>query len=375
MPPVQTPAALAAATPATRDRYVDLLRGASIVVVVLGHWLMAVATWDRDGVHTGNLLVVVPALQPATWLLQVMPLFFVVGGFANSGSWRSTVRGAGGYADFVHRRLVRLLRPLWVFLAVWLAVAVTLEVAVGTTRTVRVVTLIAVQPLWFVGLYALAVALTPPTLAAHRRHGAAVLVGLAAIVGLVDLMRLGAHLPAVGYVNYAAVWLFAHQLGHFYRDGRLIGLRPATLVPAAGLALVLLVALTTVGPYPPSMVGLPGDRISNMSPPSLCIVVLTGWLTALRCSSGISPPSWWRSPSSTRCTSPRRRRRALPGGRCVPDGCSGCWSFSPRWSRCSGGSSKDGGGWSRRRPGVAAPTPPSRRSASATSCSACAGSH
>ncbi|OEJ32323.1 hypothetical protein BGK67_14130 [Streptomyces subrutilus] len=42
----------AAATPASRDRYVDLLRVASLGVVVLGHWLMAAVS--GDGV--GNLL-------------------------------------------------------------------------------------------------------------------------------------------------------------------------------------------------------------------------------------------------------------------------------------------------------------------------------
>ena len=33
---------LAAATPPSRDRFVDLVRAVSIVAVVLGHWLMAV---------------------------------------------------------------------------------------------------------------------------------------------------------------------------------------------------------------------------------------------------------------------------------------------------------------------------------------------
>ncbi len=40
-------------------------------------------------------------------------------------------------------------------------------------------------------------------------------------------------------------------------------------------ALGVLAALTTFGPYPRSMVGLPGDRISNMSPPTVCLAVLT----------------------------------------------------------------------------------------------------
>ena len=38
--------------------------------------------------------------------------------------------------------------------------------------------------------------------------------------------------------------------------------------------------LTGTGMYPPSMVGLPGDR-SNMSPPTVCIVALTVWQLGL----------------------------------------------------------------------------------------------
>ena len=40
--------ALAAATPSDRNRVVDLLRAAAILIVVLGHWLMA-AVMVRGG--------------------------------------------------------------------------------------------------------------------------------------------------------------------------------------------------------------------------------------------------------------------------------------------------------------------------------------
>ena len=35
---------LAAATPASRDRYVDFLRAASIAGVVFGHWFIAISS-------------------------------------------------------------------------------------------------------------------------------------------------------------------------------------------------------------------------------------------------------------------------------------------------------------------------------------------
>ena len=39
---------LARATPATRDRYVDFLRAASIVAVVFGHWFISINHLERD---------------------------------------------------------------------------------------------------------------------------------------------------------------------------------------------------------------------------------------------------------------------------------------------------------------------------------------
>lgn len=94
---------LAATTPSTRDRYVDLPRVASLGTVVLGHWLMAaVTTGGGDGgggdgqVEVGNLLAVEPRLQILTWALQIMPVFFFVGGFSHALSYRSLSRKSTG---------------------------------------------------------------------------------------------------------------------------------------------------------------------------------------------------------------------------------------------------------------------------------------
>lgn len=62
-----------------------------------------------------------------------MPLFFVVGGYANARSWHSIQQRGGGYADFVQHRLMRLLRPVILLLAVWLPLAILLDV-VWTVR-------------------------------------------------------------------------------------------------------------------------------------------------------------------------------------------------------------------------------------------------
>ncbi|MGA6170845.1 acyltransferase family protein [Streptomyces sp. NPDC012600] len=289
---------LAEATPATRDRYVDLLRVASLGVVVLGHWMMAAVT--PDGV--GNLLAVVPALQPLTWLLQVMPVFFFVGGFSHALSYRSLLRkrpeGSADsvYAAFLRARLQRLLRPTMVFVLVWGAAALLIQLLGGggglTGVTLRLVT----QPLWFIGIYLAMVAFTPPLLRLHERYGWGAFAGLAGAAAAVDLLRFAAGVPYVEFLNFAFVWLAVHQLGFLRADGRLgagpgpglrsdgrlgagPGLRPLRR-PAllAGAGLVTAVALVAFGPYPLSMVGMPGEKVSNMAPPTLALLCHGLWL-------------------------------------------------------------------------------------------------
>jgi fucose 4-O-acetylase-like acetyltransferase len=274
---------VAAATPAGRDRFADLLRVVSIVVVVAGHWLMAVVVWRDGRVEGGNALALVPGLWLATWLLQVMPLFFFVGGLANLVSARR-----GGWAEFVRGRATRLLRPTVAFLAVWAVGATALGLAGVPEAVLRPVARLVVQPLWFLGLYLLVVALAPAMLRLHRRSGPAVVVWLGLAAAVADLVSRAAGpagwLPAldrVGDGNFVLVWLFAQQLGFLYADGILTSWpRRAHAAMAAG-GLTTLVALTASGAWPPSMVGLPGDRVSNMNPPSLCIVALTVWLVGL----------------------------------------------------------------------------------------------
>ncbi|MEU1618507.1 acyltransferase family protein [Streptomyces sp. NPDC005722] len=257
----------AAATPAARDRYVDFLRVASLATVVLGHWLMAaVTTGAGGGVEVGNLLAVRPALQPLTWVLQVMPVFFFVGGFSHALSYRSVARSGGGYADFLRARLRRLLRPTMLFVAVWGAGALLLPVPDVAARLVA-------QPLWFIGIYLGMVAFTPPLLRLHERYGWGAFAALAAGAVLVDVLRFAAAVPYVPFLNFAFVWLAVHQLGFLRADGRLR--RPAAMA-ACGLAGA--VALVALGPYPLSMVGMPGERISNMAPPTLALLCHGVWL-------------------------------------------------------------------------------------------------
>ena len=264
---------LAAATPATRDRYADFLRAFSILVVVFGHWLIAVVTWQDGKVDGANALEVIDGLWTLTWLLQVMPLFFFIGGFSNLRSWTAMERRGESYAGFLHSRLLRMMRPTAVFLGIGLVVVVTLDAANVADNAVFPASRLIARPLWFLGVYMIVVALAPLMIELHRRFGIWVLIAMVAIAAVIDTLRFGGDISAFGWVNYPVVWLLAHQLGFFYADGALVRLR--WWAAATGFGGMLL--LVNLGPYPGSMVGLSTDEFSNMDPPTMAIVALILW--------------------------------------------------------------------------------------------------
>lgn len=266
---------LAEQTPASRNRYIDLLRALALVLVVLGHWLVSVIGYDRHGRLTGHsALESIRWAYPLTWLFQVMPVFFMVGGFANAASLQAA-RGRGGDAvTWLQDRADRLVRPTTMLIVV-LAAAALVARPLGADRTeVRLAVWTASIPLWFLAAYLMVIVFTPLAYDLHRRFGAAVPLVLVGLVALGDLARFQGH-PAWGDANYVFGWLAIHQAGFFWRDGRLpTGSRRCLPLLAGGvLALVL---LTVVGPYPLSMIDVAGTRIKNASPPSLALLATAG---------------------------------------------------------------------------------------------------
>ncbi|MEU0374955.1 acyltransferase [Streptomyces sp. NPDC006283] len=285
---------LADLTPGTRDRYIDLLRVVSLGTVVIGHWLMAAVT--DDGV--GNLLAVVPELQLLTWVLQIMPVFFFVGGFSHALSYRSLRRkhpDRSVYSVFLRGRLQRLLRPTMAFVLVWGAAALAVQLLGGGGGMTGVALRLVTQPLWFIGIYLAMVAFTPPLLKLHERHGWAAFGALLGAAVAVDVLRFAADVPFVEFLNFAFVWLAVHQLGFLRADGRI---RMPAALAAAGLAGAA--ALVALGPYPLSMVGMPGEKVSNMAPPTLALLCHGLWLVGAvellkgRGAGLVSRPRVWR---------------------------------------------------------------------------------
>ncbi|WP_249349524.1 acyltransferase [Microbispora sp. H10836] len=263
----------APAAPAPRDRFIDVLRVFGMVLVVVQHWTMPVLSYAQGRLTTGNALAAVPYV---TWISQVMPLVFFAGGAANAISFRSAARRAGrpearsGVARaWTARRVRRLAWPVVPLAVVWLPLP-HLLVALGVpAQPVEVAARTVGQLLWFLAVYLLAVVATPHLMRVRAGVALPVLAGGAV---LMDVVRFSG-LEAAGYLNVAFVWLAVHQVGFRYAEG---GLEWLTGRRAAGLAVsgfAMVAALVATGPYPASMIGMPG-MISNMAPPSACLLAL-----------------------------------------------------------------------------------------------------
>lgn len=266
---------LVSATPESRDRVVDAARALSIVVVTLWHWTLSVTHRTADGdLAMPNPIHVVPGGWLATWVLQVMPVFFLVGGYANLVGWQRAQTTGVPAGRFVANRLRRLLVPTVVWAGVWLAGELIAAILPGPHRWIWEWFPGYLVPLWFLGVYGLLILTVPVTATLHARHGARVLAVLAGLVAVGSVLGRGVGLAWADWVTAALVWLFCHQLGYAWRTWQL-GQRPlAQRLVVTGAGLLALVVLTVFAGYPPSMVATVGDAESNIFPTNAAIAAL-----------------------------------------------------------------------------------------------------
>ena len=265
------PAAADSGAASERNRYADLLRTTAIGLVVLGHWLLTSIS-DRGGRLTGG-----SAMADIGWsgwgtlAFQVMPVFFLVGGYANALSWTRHRSGGATWADWVRHRAVRLLRPTTLFVAVIVIAVGACGLAGADPAELALAGWGVALQLWFLPVYLLLIALTPALLRAHRRWGLAVPAVLALAAAGVDAGVLGARLAGLGYANYLLVWGTMHQWGFAWQDGTLTRRRwrPWALAASGALALGALLAW---GPFPVNMVGTTGGGVNNTIPPSVALL-------------------------------------------------------------------------------------------------------
>lgn len=256
------------AVPPGRDLVVDLARVFCVLLVVAIHVMMVgVAVDDAGAVVANQPLQEQPWFPLSTWAGQIMPLFFVVGGFASATAWAGARRRGDDAGDFVRGRLLRLARPASAVFVV-LALVLVVATALGVDPALLDVAATGVgTPFWFLAAYGITQVCVPVMARLHASRPWATLFTLAVAAVVVDAVRYGTGVTEVGLLNLAFVWLFVQQLGFAYADG-LFGRTPRlVLVAVAALGYASLVPLTTAGPWS-------DDMLRNLNPPTVPLMVL-----------------------------------------------------------------------------------------------------
>ncbi len=263
---------LAAQTPEERNRYVDFLRAVSIMVVIVGHWLIA-TFWVVDGnLDSGHLLKTHPQTQWLTWLFQVMPIFFIVGGYSNAVSLESARNKGIDYGGWLVTRLNRLVAPLLILIIAWAGIGITMGAFGVGPDLIQYASQASLIPTWFLAIYIMVVILAPLTYRFWQAWGFASFWVFVAIAALVDVAFFALDVQWLGWSNYFWIWLAVHHLGYAWRDGRFRSPGMLLLYSAAGLAVLSVLILQ--GPYPLAMVGSPDPGLSNTLPPKVTLLGL-----------------------------------------------------------------------------------------------------
>ena len=257
-----------------RDPVMDLVRVLCVTVVVVGHMLMiGAAVIPGRGLVVERTLLETNWIGPVTWIAQIMPLFFVVGGFAGIGAWRRLEASGGTAGDFIRSRILRLARPAIALFAV-LAIAVLAMHLTGVDPvSIRLIGIGIASPLWFLAAYAFAQAYLPGLATFHAMAPRATLATLAGGAIICDIVRFATGVEALGLLDMTFVWLFAQQLGFWIADGWFRARSRATVAAIGAGAYLMLFGLVSVG--------YPGNMLDNLNPPTFAIVVLAVGQTCL----------------------------------------------------------------------------------------------
>jgi hypothetical protein len=253
-----------------RNLAVDFYRVSGVVLIVLGHWLAGSVTYHDGYFGRQNPLVDQPWTQWLTWPFQAVPTFFLVAGYAGAVSWTHR-RDTDGVSrqTWLRHRLARVLGPTTAYVALVSAVVVALGVRHVAGATLEYAGWAVAMHLWFLAVYLVVVSLTPAAIAAQRRWGLLAPAVLALGVVVVDAVGLGGHPPHLRVLNYLLCWGAVYQLGIAWHEGALAGRKPVLLAVGSAVALALLILL---GPYPVSMIGVPGQTVQNADPPSTAML-------------------------------------------------------------------------------------------------------
>ena len=250
-----------------RDTGIDLVRALCVVGVVVVHGMMVGVTMTDSGPLFANASEGSSWIVPFSWVMQVMPLFFVIGGFAGYTAF-ARMRARGGTSkDFVAARIHRLLLPAVVTIGLVGVGLATLTLHGVPGEFVEIAGYRFGQPLWFLGVFLLCQALLPVLVAAHERAPWITIGLLTAASAAVDAARISSGIELIGFLNLAFVWLALQQVGFFLADGRIGSLSQRARTVIAIAAVVALVLSFVSGVHSP-------DLIANINPPTTALLLV-----------------------------------------------------------------------------------------------------
>jgi hypothetical protein len=245
---------------------IDAARVLALLVVVLGHLVIAVIDRPEGDVRGANLLALYPGWA---WLAAFapMPIFFASAGWANA---TSTLTGATA-------RLRTLVGLAAVLVGGWAAAVVVATTVTGEAGVVGDGARIATQPLWFLAAYL-------PFAAAGRRlgmvaagHGGAIIGTSLLLLAVLDVARFEFGAPGwIGWPGFFLAWGTMWIAGAWWRaraaDERFDERRTGLVIAVTG-ALGCVALVVFVG-YQPALIDAVADARSNTTPPTLYTAVV-----------------------------------------------------------------------------------------------------
>lgn len=264
-----------------RDLTLDLVRVACVLLVVVVHLLLAGVTLGDDGIVLEKTLEEQSWFNVVSFIFQIMPAFFVVGGFAAKTGWESLRRKHPERSfnelasTFVRVRLARLARPAVAVMAFFVVALGAAKLIGAPDELVSAVASGVGSPMWFLAAYMIAQAAAPWLLRAHAARPVLSLIVIGAAAVAIDAVRFLSGVTLLGLPNIAFVWIFAQQLGFWYQDGWFARRSKAALVGIVALAYAIAVAAVWL------VDGYSWNMLANQFPPTVPLMVLAAAQGAL----------------------------------------------------------------------------------------------
>ncbi|MDR3070752.1 MAG: acyltransferase [Propionibacteriaceae bacterium] len=255
-----------------RNHLIDFARVFSMAIVVSFHALLYFIT-DSAGQFEILPWAPGPILWALSWVLAIIPIFFVAAGYANALTYAHTRVGGQSYLDFLATRVGRLLGPFTLFtclfallssIPAWLGFS---DDAIGLSQQFAML-------FWFLVVYLGLQALTPVLVKAFDRFGWLTMLPFLLGTITVDLSASFAGNAELAWLNLAFVWPMAHQWGIAYERGWFRGWRIRTLLVLIALSIGLIALLVFGFGYPPAAVAWADCLVANLLPPTFAALIM-----------------------------------------------------------------------------------------------------